>query len=114
MKKAATLWELAELMGTDPGRLTASVERLNGYARAGRDDDFGRGTSAYDNYYGDPTLPNPNLVELSTAPYYYAMPVHPGDLGTKGGLLTAPTPACCARTAPPSMACTQQGTCPWP
>ncbi|MFB6872175.1 FAD-binding protein [Streptomyces sp. NPDC056323] len=69
------------------GRLVAGVERFNGVARAGHDEDFGRGTSAYDNYYGDPTLPHPNLAELATAPYY-AVPVHPGDLGTKGGLLT--------------------------
>ncbi|MFE6494479.1 FAD-binding protein [Streptomyces sp. NPDC057748] len=34
-----------------------------------------------------PRSPNPNLAELATAPYY-AVPVHPGDLGTKGGLLT--------------------------
>jgi len=52
------------------------------------DEDFKRGESAYDRYYGDPTnKPNPNLGELSHAPYYAAKMV-PGDLGTKGGVRT--------------------------
>ena len=87
VKKAATLAELAAQTGVDPTRLAASIERFNGFARAGRDEDFHRGDSVYDRYYGDPTLPNPNLDELGKAPYY-AVPVQPGDIGTKGGLLT--------------------------
>ncbi len=51
------------------------------------DDDFGRGDSAYDNYYGDPTLPNPNLHPLGKPPYY-AFQIILGDLGTSGGLRT--------------------------
>ena len=48
----------------------------------------GRGNSAYDRYYGDPTnKPNPNLGEITHAPYYAAKLV-PGDLGTKGGIVT--------------------------
>ena len=73
--------------GIDPTRLAATVERFNGFARAGRDEDFHRGDSVYDRYYGDPTLPNPNLTSSGKAPFY-AIPVHPGDIGTKGGLLT--------------------------
>ncbi|MEU8764231.1 FAD-dependent oxidoreductase [Streptomyces sp. NPDC048659] len=87
VRRAATPEELAGLIGVDPGRFAATVERFNGFARAGHDGDFGRGASAYDRYYGDPTLPNPNLAELGAAPFY-AVQVHPGDLGTKGGLLT--------------------------
>lgn len=87
VKKAATLAELAAQTGVDPTRLAASIERFNGFARAGRDEDFHRGDSVYDRYYGDPTLANPNLDELGKAPYY-AVPVQPGDIGTKGGLLT--------------------------
>ena len=41
----------------------------------------------YDNYYGDHTLPNPNLYPLSDPPYY-AFRIVLGDLGTSGGLLT--------------------------
>jgi hypothetical protein len=64
--------------------LTATVERFNGFARSGVDEDFHRGESAYERYYGDPTnKPNPNLGEISHGPFYAAEMV-PGDLGTKG------------------------------
>jgi 3-oxosteroid 1-dehydrogenase len=86
--KADTLEELAGLTGLSPDALTATVERFNGFARSGVDEDFKRGQSAYDRYYGDPTnKPNPNLGELSHSPYYAAKMV-PGDLGTKGGVRT--------------------------
>ncbi|GAA3158860.1 FAD-binding protein [Planomonospora alba] len=84
--RAGTLTELAERIGAPPDNLAATVERFNGFARAGRDTDFGRGDSAYDRYYGDPTLPNPNLDVIDRAPYY-AVRVEAGDLGTKGGLV---------------------------
>jgi 3-oxosteroid 1-dehydrogenase len=86
--KADTLAELAELTGLSADQLAATVSRFNGFARAGVDEDFHRGESAYDRYYGDPTnKPNPNLGEISHAPYYAAKMV-PGDLGTKGGIVT--------------------------
>jgi 3-oxosteroid 1-dehydrogenase len=86
--KADTLEELAGLTGLSADALKATVERFNGFARSGVDEDFQRGESAYDRYYGDPTnKPNPNLGELSHAPYYAAKMV-PGDLGTKGGVRT--------------------------
>ncbi|MEV4430014.1 FAD-dependent oxidoreductase [Streptomyces sp. NPDC053792] len=90
VKKAATVEELAARTGVAPERLRATVDRFNGFARAGRDEDFHRGDSVYDRYYGDPTLPNPNLAPLEKGPYY-AIPVHPGDIGTKGGLVTDAT-----------------------
>src|SRR6195952_5296179 len=85
---AGTLDELAEKTGLPAESLAATVERFNGFARSGVDEDFHRGESAYDRYYGDPTnKPNPNLGELSHPPYYAAKMV-PGDLGTKGGIRT--------------------------
>ncbi|MFB7214899.1 FAD-dependent oxidoreductase [Streptomyces sp. NPDC056255] len=90
VKKAATVEELAARIGVAPERLRATVDRFSGFARAGRDEDFHRGDSVYDRYYGDPTLPNPSLAPLEKGPYY-AIPVHPGDIGTKGGLVTDPT-----------------------
>lgn len=90
VKKAPTVEELAGLIGVAPGRLRATVDRFNGFARAGRDEDFHRGDSVYDRYYGDPTLPNPNLAPLERGPFH-AIPVHPGDIGTKGGLVTDAT-----------------------
>jgi 3-oxosteroid 1-dehydrogenase len=86
--KADTLAELAELTSLPATELAETVGRFNGFARTGRDEDFHRGESAYDRYYGDPTnQPNPNLGEVSHPPYYAAKMV-PGDLGTKGGVRT--------------------------
>ena len=55
-------------------------------SRAGDDSDFHRGRSAYDRYYGDPTItPNPNLRALDKGPFY-AVKMVLSDLGTCGGL----------------------------
>lgn len=86
--KAPTLAELGRQIGLDPTRFRSTVERFNGFARSGVDGDFGRGNSAYDRYYGDPTVhPNPNLGALERGPFT-AFQVVIGDLGTKGGVLT--------------------------
>jgi 3-oxosteroid 1-dehydrogenase len=83
---APTVRQLAERIGVPAEALAATVEKFNGFARAGRDEDFGRGESAYDRYYADPaTRPNPNLAPLVRAPFY-AVRLVPGDLGTSGGL----------------------------
>jgi 3-oxosteroid 1-dehydrogenase len=88
MFSASTVAELATRVGMDPARLAATVERFNGFARAGVDGDFGRGNSAYDRYYSDPLVhPNPNLGPLEKGPFT-AVKVVIGDLGTKGGVLT--------------------------
>lgn len=88
--KRSTIPELAEALDLDPGKLTATVERFNGFADAGKDEDFGRGDSLSDRYYGDPRVsPNPCLRALRKGPFY-AIPVFPGELGTKGGLVTNP------------------------
>ncbi len=71
----------------DTDGLVKSVARFNEFAAAGKDSDYGRGDSAYDRYYGDPRLPNPNLAALDRPPFY-AVKIVPGDLGTKGGLRT--------------------------
>ncbi|MWB97196.1 FAD-dependent oxidoreductase [Agromyces seonyuensis] len=85
---APTLDELAGKIGLDRDTFRATVARFNGFAKTGVDADFGRGRTAYDNYYGDPRVkPNPNLGPLERGPFRATMIV-PGDLGTKGGLLT--------------------------
>ncbi|MCA2210925.1 FAD-binding protein [Nocardia rosealba] len=86
LRTGATVDELAAAIGVPALGLRESVERFNGFARNGHDDDFGRGDSAYDNYYGDPTLPQPTLDPLDRGPYY-ALRIRIGDLGTKGGLV---------------------------
>ncbi|KQY54299.1 MULTISPECIES: FAD-binding protein [unclassified Nocardioides] len=85
--KDDTIAGLAGKIGVPADKLTATVERFNGFARSGKDADFGRGDSAYDRYYGDPTLPNPAIDTLDRGPYY-AVKVEAGDLGTKGGLVS--------------------------
>ncbi|MCS5503475.1 FAD-dependent oxidoreductase [Lysinibacillus sp. A4] len=85
-KSAETIEELARQMDVPVKSLVATVNRFNDFVRNGHDDDFYRGDSAYDNYYGDPTLPNPNLAEIKKAPFY-ALRLYPGDIGTKGGLV---------------------------
>ncbi|MEU0794420.1 3-oxosteroid 1-dehydrogenase [Amycolatopsis sp. NPDC005961] len=86
--KSATLAGLAGKMDVPAEGLEATVTRFNGFAQNGVDEDFQRGVSKYDHYYGDPrNKPNPSLGPLDKAPYY-AVKIVPGDLGTKGGLRT--------------------------
>jgi 3-oxosteroid 1-dehydrogenase len=86
--KADTIAELAVQMGVSADALVETVDRFNGFARAGKDEDFGRGESGYDHYYGDPRVtPNPSLAPIAHGPFY-AVTMVPGDLGTKGGLRT--------------------------
>jgi predicted oxidoreductase len=62
------------------------MRRFNQAAHAGIDSEFHRGESAYDRYYGDPTVtPNPNLRPLRKGPFY-AVKMVLSDLGTCGGL----------------------------
>lgn len=87
VQEGSSFEELAGKIGVPPEQLRRTAERFNELARKGHDDDFNRGDSAYDNYYGDPTLPNPNLHPLGEPPYY-AFQIILGDLGTSGGLRT--------------------------
>jgi 3-oxosteroid 1-dehydrogenase len=86
--KAGDLAELATKLQVPVDRLQATLRRFNEMARVGKDDDFHRGESASDRYYGDDRVkPNPCMAPIEKAPYY-AIPIYPGDLGTKGGLTT--------------------------
>ncbi len=88
LKRADTLAELAALIGVEAATFSATVEQFNADARTGKDTLFGRGDSAYDRYYGDDAVqPNPCLLPLERGPFY-ALPILPCDLGTKGGMLT--------------------------
>ena len=86
VKVSDTIEGLSEQINTDPAVLAKSIEKMSGYAKDGKDPEFGRGDSAYDRYYGDATVePNPCLGPIDTPPYY-AIEIYPGDLGTRGGL----------------------------
>ncbi|AMO61415.1 3-ketosteroid-delta-1-dehydrogenase [Mycolicibacterium phlei] len=83
---ATSFGELARKMGVDENTFTATARRFNESAVAGMDLDFQRGASAYDRYYGDPTVtPNPNLRPLDKGPFF-AVKLVLSDLGTCGGL----------------------------
>ncbi|GAA4760658.1 3-oxosteroid 1-dehydrogenase [Nocardioides endophyticus] len=88
VRKADTIEALATEIEVPAESLAATVERFNGFAKSGTDEDFHRGESAYDKYYSDPTVkPNPSLHSIDEGPFY-AVKIVPGDLGTKGGLVT--------------------------
>jgi succinate dehydrogenase/fumarate reductase flavoprotein subunit len=84
--QADSIAELGRLIGISEETLRHTVSRFNEMSRAGDDSDFHRGRSAYDRYYGDPTVtPNPNLRALDEGPFY-AVKMVLSDLGTCGGL----------------------------
>ena len=86
--EAKTIPELAEKMGVDKDTLVATIERFNAFCETGVDEDFQRGRTSYDRYYSNPLVkPNPNLGPLKKAPFR-AVKIYPGDLSTKGGLVT--------------------------
>jgi len=88
LKRADDLASLAAQCGIDGGGLASTIERYNGFCRAGKDEDFGRGGRAFDRAHGDPTVkPNPNLGPIERAPFY-AVAMYPGDVGTAGGVVT--------------------------
>jgi 3-oxosteroid 1-dehydrogenase len=87
MKRADSIIGLAQACGIDPDGLQATVERFNGFCHTGADLDFHRGATAYNRYFGDPTIkPNPNLGPIEQGPFL-AIPLVPGDAGTCGGAL---------------------------
>lgn len=86
--KGETLPELAAEIGVDAAGLVASAARMTEFARTGKDLEFDRGGNVFDRYYGDVNVkPNPNLAPIQKGPFY-AIRLFPGDIGTKGGLLT--------------------------
>ena len=88
LKKANTVRELAAKLGVDADNLDATVTRMNEFAKTGKDLDFGRGDTVFDQYYGDEKVkPNPCLAPIVEAPFY-GMEAYPGELGTKGGIRT--------------------------
>jgi 3-oxosteroid 1-dehydrogenase len=86
-RKAGSVAELARLIDLDPAVLAATVERFNGFARAGRDEDFRRGETQWEMFHtADPTRPNRNgALATIEKPPFYAAPYHRAILTTKGG-----------------------------
>jgi 3-oxosteroid 1-dehydrogenase len=84
-----TLEGLAQLINVNPDGLVDTARRFSAFARAGVDEDFGRGATIWDrNRGGDPRhAPNPTLGTIECPPFY-AMPFKASFLGTKGGART--------------------------
>ena len=86
--EAPTISALAERIAVPPAALDATIARANDYARTGIDRDFGKGSTGYNRYLGDPDhKPNPCLGPIRTAPFY-AVKIFPGDIGSTRGLRT--------------------------
>jgi 3-oxosteroid 1-dehydrogenase len=83
-RQAATLDELAEVIDVPADELAHSVRRFNAFVAHGVDDDFGRGSEAFDRVF---TGGSPPLTPIDTPPYRAAA-FGVSDLGTKGGLRT--------------------------
>ncbi len=84
--KADTLEALAAQLGLDGSSLQLTASRFNQWADKGQDDDFGKGSTAYNRYLGDPDhQPNPCLGKVQSGPFY-AVKVYAGDIGTAVGI----------------------------
>lgn len=73
--------------------LKATIARFNGFARAGRDEDFHRGERQVELLFNgpaatDPAGPNPTMYPISDEGPYFATLLTGGNLDTKGGPVT--------------------------
>jgi succinate dehydrogenase/fumarate reductase flavoprotein subunit len=86
--QAPTLEALAQAIGIPGEALAQTVARHAGFARTGVDEDFGKGSDAYQRNLGDPRQrPNPCIGAIEKPPFY-ALAIHASDIGTSWGLLT--------------------------
>jgi len=85
--QAESLDQLASKIGVPASALTATAERHAAFSRSGIDEDFAKGSDAYQRNLGDPShRPNPCIGALG-APPFYALELHPGDIGASAGLI---------------------------
>ncbi|WP_106400556.1 FAD-dependent oxidoreductase [Actinocorallia populi] len=83
-RTAGTLAGLAGLIDVPAEALEKTVERFNGFAESGVDEDFHRGEDPFDRFFAAGEGPNPCLIPLERGPFH-AVQIVLGDLGTKGG-----------------------------
>lgn len=88
LKRAPTLPELATAIGVPPAEFTQTLRKYNEGAARGLDPEFGRGSNIYQRHLGDADQqPNPCVAPIERGPFY-AIAVHPADLGMAAGVLT--------------------------
>jgi succinate dehydrogenase/fumarate reductase flavoprotein subunit len=89
--EAWSIAELASRLAMPADALAETISEANRFAETGVDAAFGKGSSEYNRFYGDPSVgPNPCLGPIRTPPFY-AVRVYPGDIGTASGLATDPS-----------------------
>lgn len=99
--EATSIAELATKLSVPAEALGASVAEMNRAAADGVDASFGKGSSEYNRYYGDPAVAgNPCLGAIAEPPFY-AVRVYPGDIGTASGLLSDPDGRVLGRSGEP-------------
>lgn len=89
---AGSVGELAEATGIEPGALAESIDRFNGFAEQGRDEDFARGEDPYGRFFLGASTPAECLRPLG-GERLHAVRLVLGDLGTKGGAVIDPNGA---------------------
>lgn len=84
--KKNSLKDLASVIGIDGEALEQTAKRFSDFAKLGVDHDYGRGSSVWDRVrVSDPRQkPNPALGSIERPPFY-AYPLRPSFIGTKGG-----------------------------
>jgi succinate dehydrogenase/fumarate reductase flavoprotein subunit len=84
-----TIEQLAQRLNMDPSNLREAVDHMNAFSKTGRDLEFERGSTVYQNHNGDASAvgTNPNLGQIAVAPFY-AVRLYPSDIGTSAGLVT--------------------------
>ena len=88
IQKGTTLADLARETGIDTKALQATVAEYNTGAGRGEDPAYGRGSTSFNRYLGDPEhQPNPCVAPILKGPFY-ALRIVMGDLGTFDGLQT--------------------------
>lgn len=86
--KGDTIEELAERAGIDRATLGATIAAFNKDADQGKDLQFGKGSTVYNRFSGDPDHKPNSCVAALNRPPFYAVKIFPGDVGTHAGLKT--------------------------
>jgi succinate dehydrogenase/fumarate reductase flavoprotein subunit len=88
LHRGKTVADLAKGIGVDAAQLSATLRDYNMTAKKGEDQQFGRGSTTFNRFLGDPEhKPNPNVAPLDKGPFY-AVRLHMGDLGSFDGIDT--------------------------
>jgi 3-oxosteroid 1-dehydrogenase len=85
--RGQTLEELGRQCSMNVDTFVKTIQRFNGFVDKGVDEDFGRGASRYERFWGDPTVTEDGTLGTIAKPPFYAVKIYAADVGTCGGLL---------------------------